>query len=151
MADTITCNVYSRHIWNDKRWIPSPISKESPQLSVELTIEEILELLTHSEVWVCDASNDSNINTNNLNKYFPDFIPPYNRRSSEGGGGVTSYTQLSDKPSINGSTINGDMSGDDLGLVSGIGVKSITVLTQEEYDVITPDENTLYIIKGASS
>ena len=87
MADTITCNVYSRFINNDKRWIPYPISKESPQLGVKLTINEILELLTHSEVWVCDSSTNGNINTNNLNNYFPDFIPPYNRGSGSGGGG----------------------------------------------------------------
>lgn len=87
MAGTISCDVYARGYNTDTAWIPYPVSKKSPQLAVDLSLDEILELLTHSEIWIYDASTKTNINTNNLNTYFPEFIPPYNRGGAGGGGG----------------------------------------------------------------
>lgn len=37
------------------------------------------------------------------------------------------------------------------GAVSGVGVSQIVVLTQAEYDALTPDGDTVYIIRGLSS
>ena len=87
MAGTITCDVYARGYNTETGWIPYPVSKVSPQLGVELSLDEILELLTHSEIWIYDGSTHTNINTNNLNTYFPEFIPPYNRGGASGGSG----------------------------------------------------------------
>ena len=48
-------------------------------------------------------------------------LPSYLMGKSRGGGGGTSdYSQLTNKPSINGVTLNGNKTGADLGLISGV-------------------------------
>ena len=102
MAGTITCDVYARGYNTETGWIPYPVSKVSPQLGVELSLDEILELLTHSEIWIYDGSTHTNINTNNLNTYFPEFIPPYNRGGASGGsGGSNNVVTLTEEEYIN--------------------------------------------------
>lgn len=75
-----------------------------------------------------------------------------------GGGGVTDYTQLTNKPQINSVELSGNKSLSDLGIQpagnyieAGTGtqpqINTITVLTQSEYDGLsTKDPNTQYLI-----
>jgi len=86
MADKkISVDIYSRHIYNNVRWIPSPVSRESPQLGYMISLTEILSLIQHSEVWMYDSNTKRIINLNNLGDYFSEYVPPW----SGGGGGST--------------------------------------------------------------
>ena len=84
---------------------------------------------------------------------------------SSSTGGTTNYTDLTNKPSINGVELSGNKTLDDLGIqpkgnyalkseiptntVSSTNVTNIVTLTQNEYDVLsTKDNSTLYIIVG---
>jgi len=60
-----------------------------------------------------------------------------------GGGGTSDYTDLTNKPQINGVTLSGDKDSEDLGIVwEG---------TQSQYDaIVTKDPNTTYFITDAS-
>ena len=89
MADkTIDVDIYSRYWHNDVRWIPSPVSRESPQMKYSISLTNILELLQHSEVWIYDSDTKLIINLTNLNSYFPEYVPPWERG---GGGQGTKY------------------------------------------------------------
>ena len=83
----INVDIYSRHWYNNIRWIPYPVSKESPQLGYSITLVDILKLIQHSEVWIYDSNTKRIINLDNLSDYFPDYVPPYERGGGGGGGG----------------------------------------------------------------
>ena len=78
--------------------------------------------------------------------------------SSGGGGGTSDYSDLSNKPQINGTTLSGNKSSADLGLasasdVSGMYPKAWDVeLTQAQYDALPAskyvDGKNYYIIDG---
>ena len=93
MADKkISVDIYSRHIYNNVRWIPSPVSRESPQLGYQIGLTDTLSLLQHSEVWLYDSNTKRILNLTNLNDYFPDYVPAWSRGG--GGGGSTSKTYV---------------------------------------------------------
>lgn len=149
MADkTITVDIYSRYVYNDTRWIPNPISEPSPKLGCSLGINDILELLTHSEVWLYDSSTHRSITTANLNNYFPDFIPPYNRGGAGGGGGGGELTPATP------TTLGGVKIGDNINVtqdgtisVDDVGVISITPgESSYEINVTTKDGTTTVTI-----
>ena len=78
-------------------------------------------------------------------------LPSYLLGKKKGGGGGTSdYSQLTNKPSINGVTLSGNKTGADLGLLSGdYDLRVITVRstpTQEELSKVSDIINYLYNI-----
>lgn len=68
--------------------------------------------------------------------------------SGGGESGTTNYNQLSNKPSINGTTLQGNISLASIGALASSDITTIWTGTQAEYDLITPkDVHTLYFIK----
>lgn len=65
---------------------------------------------------------------------------------SGGGGGTSDYTQLSNKPQINGNTLSGNTSGSDLGLVNAENGKGLST-----NDYTTADKNKLSEIEAQAN
>lgn len=64
-----------------------------------------------------------------------------------GGSGTSDYSQLDNKPSINGVELVGDRSGSELGLVGSRTVAAVVTMTESEYAALEEkDPATLYVI-----
>jgi hypothetical protein len=87
----INVDIYSRHWYNNVRWIPYPVSKESPQLGYSIGLTDLLSLLHHSEVWLYDSNTKRVINLTNLNDYFPEYVPPWSKGSGGGSDPQKTY------------------------------------------------------------
>lgn len=63
---------------------------------------------------------------------------------SGGGGGATTYSELPDKPQINGVTLTGNKSSSDLG-ITGVELKELTPYDADNMTFIMPENYTIAI------
>lgn len=114
-------------------------------------MENIDDITCRREAYLCAIAN--NEGSDNL----PDPIcreEVYLKRIAENGigggeGGTTNYTALSNKPSINGVTLTGNLSSADLGITGG-GSASIPVI-EVSGSKVTIEPNKHYVIKGITN
>lgn len=108
MADTISIDVIS--LVKIPHVIPI-INLEHPAYNVPVTEAELLQLIQFPKYNIYEVGTNKVITGRNIDDYFP--------HSGGGGeGGTTNYAELSNKPSINSTTLLDNKTGSQLGLVN---------------------------------
>lgn len=109
MADTINVDVIS--LVKVPHIVPV-INMEHPAYNVPVTEDDLLQLIQFPNYNIYEAGTKKVITGRNIDDYFP--------HSGGGGGegGTTDYKALSNKPSINSTTLMDNKTGSQLGLVN---------------------------------
>ena len=108
MADTINVDVIS--LVKVPHIVPV-INMEHPAYNVPVTEDDLLQLIQFPNYNIYEAGTKKVITGRNIDDYFP--------HSGGGGeGGTTDYKELSNKPSINSTTLMDNKTGSQLGLVN---------------------------------
>lgn len=108
MADTINVDVIS--LVKVPHVVPV-INMEHPAYNVPVTEDQLLQLIQFPNYNIYEAGTKKVITGRNIDDYFP--------HSGGGGeGGTTDYKELSNKPSINSTTLMDNKTGSQLGLVN---------------------------------
>ena len=107
MADTLTINVRDIR-YSDKVHVRIPvIGQTNPCFGYDATEDQIRQLMSIPNYEIRDAATGVIINGHNLQEYFP----------GGGGGEVTSYSFLTEKPAIDNHTLmSGNNTSSNLGL-----------------------------------
>ena len=108
MADTINVDVIS--LVKVPHVVPV-INMEHPAYNVPVTEDQLLQLIQFPNYNIYEAGTKKVITGRNIDDYFP--------HSGGGGeGGTTNYAELTNKPSINSTTLLDNKTGSQLGLVN---------------------------------
>ena len=108
MADTINVDVIS--LVKVPHVVPV-INMEHPAYNVPVTEDQLLQLIQFPNYNIYEAGTKKVITGRNIDDYFP--------HSGGGGeGGTTNYAELTNKPSINSTTLLDNKTGAQLGLVN---------------------------------
>ena len=108
MADTINVDVIS--LVKVPHVVPV-INMEHPAYNVPVTEDDLLQLIQFPNYNIYEAGTKKVITGRNIDDYFP--------HSGGGGeGGITNYAELTNKPSINSTTLLDNKTGSQLGLVN---------------------------------
>ena len=108
MADTINVDVIS--LVKVPHVVPV-INMEHPAYNVPVTEDQLLQLIQFPNYNIYEAGTKKVITGRNIDDYFP--------HSGGGGeGGTTNYVELTNKPSINSTTLLDNKTGAQLGLVN---------------------------------
>ena len=108
MADTINVDVIS--LVKVPHVVPV-INMEHPVYNVPVTEDDLLQLIQFPNYNIYEAGTKKVITGRNIDDYFP--------HSGGGGeGGTTNYAELTNKPSINSTTLLDNKTGSQLGLVN---------------------------------
>ena len=106
MADTISVDVIS--LVKVPHVVPV-INMEHPAYNVPVTEDQLLQLIQFPNYNIYEAGTKKVITGRNIDDYFP---------HSGGEGGTTNYAELTNKPSINSTTLMDNKTGSQLGLVN---------------------------------
>ena len=107
MADTISIDVIS--LVKVPHVVPV-INMEHPAYNVPVTEDQLLQLIQFPNYNIYEAGTKKVITGRNIDDYFP--------HSGGGEGGTTNYAELTNKPSINSTTLLDNKTGSQLGLVN---------------------------------
>ena len=107
MADTINVDVIS--LVKVPHVVPV-INMEHPAYNVPVTEDQLLQLIQFPNYNIYEAGTKKVITGRNIDDYFP--------HSGGGEGGTTNYAELTNKPSINSTTLLDNKTGSQLGLVN---------------------------------
>ena len=110
--DSLTVNIIDMSMPSKSDINIAVINQPNPVTGYAASPDQLLDLFAISKYKITETATGKPVTGDNFYDYFPELDPSH----GGGGGGSTNYNDLTDKPSINSVTIQGNVVDADLGI-----------------------------------